>query len=205
MPVALSTSGTRSSGNPLSSHRLIVLLLRFSRRASSAARMPFSANRGERCFVMGGDSCTTNNGLQAPLLRNPLTTAGPGIGMLATMPRKPRNAAVEAIYAKRQGRRPHYLARLMERYNVERRQMLEEIDGLDKSLLSRWLDEDKPSTPSPDWARKLGEFFGQGGDPVDIFADPDLDWMARFLQGRDREEVDRMKKMLEAAFPAKRA
>lgn len=124
--------------------------------------------------------------------------------MVEAMVRKPRNVPVEQIYARRQPRRPHYLGRLMERYGVSRGDLIETLE-IDKSQLSRWLDEKRPQTPSPHWAEKLGEYFGQGGDPVDIFADPDMDWMARFLQGRSRDEVDRMKAMLEAAFPAKRA
>lgn len=92
----------------------------------------------------------------------------------------------------------------MERHGVTRGQLIDRLE-VDKSLLSRWLDEDRPSTPSPEWAGKLGEFFGAGGDPVDIFADPDVDWLSRFLRGRHPEEIDRMKALLMAAFPAKRA
>lgn len=108
------------------------------------------------------------------------------------------------IYENRQPRRPHYLAQLMDRHGVSRQEIIEAIE-VDKSLLSRWLDESRPSTPSPEWAHKLGEFFGKGGDPVDIFADPDVDWMSRLLQGRSADEIERIKAMIEAAFPAKRA
>lgn len=110
----------------------------------------------------------------------------------------------ERIYTGRQPRRPHYLAKLMERYNVSRMDIITSLE-VDKSLISRWLDENKPATPSNDWAAKLGQFFGQGHDPVDIFADPDVDWMTRFLRNRTPREVERIKAMLEAAFPAKKA
>jgi hypothetical protein len=108
------------------------------------------------------------------------------------------------IYENRQPRRPHYLAQLMERHGVTRAELIEAI-GVDKSLLSRWLDEKKPSTPSPDWSRALGEFFGKGHDPVDIFANPDVDWLSRLLQDRSADELERIKAMIEAAFPARRA
>lgn len=138
------------------------------------------------------------------MLRKSLTTVQERIGILATMPPKPHKSHLMRIYQNRQPRRPHYLAPLMERYNVSRQDIIEAIE-VDKSLLSRWLDESKPSTPSPDWARKLGEFFGKGHDPVDIFSDPDVDWMSRLLQGRSADEIERIKAMIEAAFPAKRA
>lgn len=95
----------------------------------------------------------------------------------------------------------------MELRNITRSQMIEDLQGLDKSLLSRWLDEDDPSTPGRDWSRKLGEYFAVPPDhePVDIFADPDVDWLARLLRGRSAEEKARIKAMIEAAFPAKRA
>jgi hypothetical protein len=88
----------------------------------------------------------------------------------------------------------------MERHGVTRQEIIEAI-GVDKSLLSRWLDEKSPSTPGLDWAEKLGEFFGKGHDPVDIFTDPDVDWMSRLLRGRSDDEVQRIKAMIEAAFP----
>jgi transcriptional regulator with XRE-family HTH domain len=120
------------------------------------------------------------------------------------MSRKPNRAPLATIYANRQPRRPHYLLQLMERYNVTRADIVEAI-GVDKSQLSRWLDETRPSTPSPEWARKLGEFFGKGHDPVDIFTDPDVDWLSRLLRDRSPDEKERIKAMIEAAFPAKRA
>ena len=122
---------------------------------------------------------------------------------LATMRRKPVPPHPTAIYAKRQSRRPHYLARLMAKYGVSRADLIESLE-VDKGLLSRWLAEEKPTTPSPEWARRLGEFFGKGHDPVDIFADPDVDWIARRLRGRSAEEKDRIIAIIDAAL-SKRA
>lgn len=111
------------------------------------------------------------------------------------------------IYAKRQGRRPHYLGKLLERHNVSRVRLAAEL-GVDKGQISRWLDEKKPSTPGPDWAEKLGRYFAASDDPddfVDIFTDPDVARLHRMVKGRPQAEVDRMLATLEAAFPAKRA
>lgn len=137
-------------------------------------------------------------------MRNQLTTPKDRIAKLATMTKKTHKGALAQIYAGRQPTRPHYLAQLMERYNVNRADIVEEL-GVDKSQLSRWLDEDRPSTPSREWAKRLGEFFGKGHDPVDIFVDPDVDWLSRLLKDRSPDEKERIKAMIEAAFPAKRA
>lgn len=143
-------------------------------------------------------------------MRNPLTTGQAGIGNLATMPRRPQkpgSAALAELYAKRQLRRPHYLAKLMARQNVSRGKLVEDL-GVDKSQLSRWLDEARPSAPSYDWSQKLGRYFAASDDPddfVDIFADPDVERFQRMVRGRSPDEIDRMLATLEAAFPAKRA
>lgn len=139
-------------------------------------------------------------------MRHAVTTRPAGIGKLATMskrPPKPSGAALVALYAKRQPTRPHYLKRLMERQNVSRAALIEGI-GVDKGLLSKWLDERKPSTPGPVWAEQLGRFFAASPDPddfVDIFADPDVDRLQRFLRGRQPDEIDRIMATLETAFP----
>lgn len=138
-----------------------------------------------------------------------LTTDPPGIGNLATMPKrppKPSGAALAAIYSKRQPTRPHYLAKLMARRDVSRADLIQAI-GVDKGLLSKWLDERKPSTPGPRWAKDLGEFFAITPDPddfVDIFADPDVDRVRRFLHGREPDEIDRIMATLETAFPPRK-
>lgn len=105
------------------------------------------------------------------------------------------------IHAKRQVRRPHYLAKIMARKNVSRVKLASEL-GVDKSQLSRWLDENRPSTPSPEWAAKLGRYFASDPeDFVDIFTDPDLARFQKMTAGRAPAEVDRMLATLEAAFP----
>jgi hypothetical protein len=38
-----------------------------------------------------------------------------------------------------------------------------------------------------------------------LFRHPNDDWLARFLKGRDRQEVERIKATLETAFPRKLA
>lgn len=139
-----------------------------------------------------------------------LTTEQDGIGILATMPKTPPKspgAALAAIYPKRQPRRPHYLDMLMERHNVTRGKLIEDL-GVDKSNLSKWLDANKPQTPGPDWALKLGRYFAPSDDPddfVDIFTDPDLQRFQRLTRDLDADEVNRMLTSLEAGYKASKA
>lgn len=210
MPVKLSTSRTRLGGTPRSIQRETVLLLTEQPRAKSRCLKPRSASNVESDLLMEADSCTTNNAGQVGTLRNLLTTDQSRIGMLAPMKKrqsKPVEAPLEEIFQKRQPRRPHYVGRLMELRNLTRSQMIEDLAGLDKSILSRWLDEADPSTPGKMWTKKLGEYFAVPPDyePVDIFADPDIDWLYRLLRNRSAEEKDRIRAMIEAAFPVKRA
>lgn len=135
-----------------------------------------------------------------------LTTGRGRIGKLETMPPKPQRRPPTQIYGSRQPRRPHYLATLMARHNVTRAELIEAIE-VDKGLVSKWLDEEKPTTPGPQYVRKLGRFFAVSDDPddfVDIFADPDTSRLSRFLQGRSPDEIDRIMATLETAFPKKR-
>lgn len=126
---------------------------------------------------------------------------------MSKRPQKPGSAVLAEIYAKRQQRRPHYLGKLMERQNVSRGQLVTEL-GVDKSQLSRWLDDEKPTTPSHHWAQELGRYFAASPDPddfVDIFADPDVERFQRMVRGRSPEEIDRMLATLEMAFGLKNA
>lgn len=125
------------------------------------------------------------------------------------MPRRhqrPGSAVLAAIYSKRQVRRPHYLGPIMERQNVSRAKLVEDL-GVDKSQLSRWLDDEKPQTPGPHWAKQLGQYFAASDDPddfVDIFTDPDLQRFQRMTRDMSPDEVDRMLTTLEAGYRAKK-
>lgn len=101
------------------------------------------------------------------------------------------------IHQMKQGRRPHFIPEWCEKFNLIQAELAEKL-GADPGLVSRWFSG---STPSLDYQRKLAELFDCETDG--IFRHPDEDWMARFLRGRPREEVDRIKNTLEAAFPRK--
>jgi hypothetical protein len=103
------------------------------------------------------------------------------------------------IYAKRQPRRPHYVREWMERRHIETQAELAEAIGADKSVISRWLDEDNPATPGKEWQVKLGAFFGDEEDPVDIFRHPDDDWFAKMVRNNSEEKIQTAIRLLEAA------
>jgi hypothetical protein len=108
---------------------------------------------------------------------------------------------IDAIYSKRQPRRPHYLREWVERREFETDAAFADAIWADKSVVSRWLDEHNASTPGPDWQRKLGVFFGDEEDPADIFRHPDDDWIAKFFRDRRPEEIEHIKKSMETTFP----
>ena len=68
--------------------------------------------------------------------------------------------------------------------------------GADKSVISRWFSG---STPSVEYQERLAALFGC--EPESLFRHPNDDWLARFFANRTKDEVERMKRMLEAAFP----
>lgn len=111
-----------------------------------------------------------------------------------------RNIEFPTIYAGRQPRRPHYVAEWMERRHITTQVELAEAIGADKSVISRWLDETKPTTPSREWQAKLGAFFaGDEADPVDIFCHPDDDWFARMVRSNTEDRIKTAIRILEAA------
>ncbi len=112
--------------------------------------------------------------------------------MFATM-------TVARVYGQRQPRRPHFIAEWAEARGLKQADLARELDA-DKSLVSRWFSG---STPGLDWQEKLAAFFHV--DPDALFRHPDDDWLTRFLRDRPRDEIDRIKNTLEAAFPRKKA
>lgn len=100
---------------------------------------------------------------------------------------------------RRQQNRPHYVREWAEFRGFKTQADLAAEIGADKSVVSRWYGG---STPSKDWQEILASLFSC--DRESLFRHPDDDWLTRFFRDRSREELDRMKTMLEAAFPVKR-
>lgn len=126
-------------------------------------------------------------------MRNLLTTNG----HVGTIDQAMNN--VTSIHRGKQPRRPHFIEEWMEARGLKPKDLFREI-GVDKSIVSRWMNG---ASPSVEWQEKLAALFGT--DPDGIFRHPDDDWLARFLRGREREEVERIKTVLEISFPRKEA
>lgn len=105
---------------------------------------------------------------------------------------------VTRIHRSKQPRRPHYIKEWAEHRGYAHQSDLAAEIGADKSVVSRWYGG---TTPGLEWQEKLAALFDC--EPESLFRHPDDDWLARFLQGRDREEVERIKRTLENAFPRK--
>lgn len=106
---------------------------------------------------------------------------------------------ITRIHIGKQPRRPHHIADWAELRSLTQADIMREI-GADKSVVSRWFSG---TTPSVEWQEKLAALFHT--TPEGLFRHPDDDWITRFFQNREREEIDRIKATLEAAFPRKRA
>lgn len=102
----------------------------------------------------------------------------------------------DSIHKGKQPRRPHHIPEWAERRGMAQADIAREI-GADKSVVSRWFNG---TTPGLEWQEKLRQLF-QLDDAEALFRHPDQDWVARFFADRKREEVERMKQMLELTFP----
>lgn len=105
---------------------------------------------------------------------------------------------VTSIHRSRQPRRPHFIEAWAELRGLSQADLAREL-GADKSVISRWFSG---STPSVEYQERLAALFGC--EPESLFRHPNDDWLARFFASRTSDEVERMKQMLEAAFPTKR-
>lgn len=103
------------------------------------------------------------------------------------------------IHKGKQPHRPHFIREWAEHRGFLKQTDLAKALGADKSVVSRWYNG---TSPTEDWQQRLAALFHC--DPESIFRHPDDDWFAKFFRNRQREEIDRMKKMLEAAFPQNR-
>lgn len=112
---------------------------------------------------------------------------------------------METITTIHQGKEPprtHYIPEWAAKIGVKQKDIVLAL-GIDKSVVNKWFNERR--LPRPDTLVKLAEMFGfEGNDVSPFFRHPDDDWIAVFFRNRSRDELERMKKMLEAAFPIDR-
>lgn len=104
---------------------------------------------------------------------------------------------ITTIHKSKQPRRPHFIPEWAEARQLSQADLARELEA-DKSVVSRWFSG---TTPGVEWQAKLAALFHC--EPDALFRHPDDDWLSRFFQNRSREELERMRTMLEAAFPRK--
>lgn len=69
---------------------------------------------------------------------------------------------------------------------------------LDKTQVYRWL---RGVLPHPEMQRRIEGVLNL--DENGLLRHPDQDWLARFFEGRSREETERIKKAMELSWPKK--
>ncbi|QAY96679.1 XRE family transcriptional regulator [Methylovirgula ligni] len=105
-----------------------------------------------------------------------------------------------SIHRFKQPSRPHFIKEWASKKGFETPTALAKVIGADKSTVSRWFKGE--SSPAEDMQERLAVLFDC--DRESLFRHPDEAWLVNFFAGRDQEEIDRMKAMLEAAFPLKK-
>lgn len=105
---------------------------------------------------------------------------------------------ITKIHKSKQPRRPHFIPEWAEARGLKNQaELARELDA-DKSVVSRWYSG---GSPNVEWQEKLAALFHC--EPESLFRHPDDDWLSKFFIDRSREDVEKMKKMLELAFPKK--
>lgn len=89
-------------------------------------------------------------------------------------------------------------ADLVEMLNDPDRSM--DLEEIGKSQVYRWLGG---QLPQPATQLRLADALGI--EPEALLRHPDDDWVARFMDGRSQDEINRIKATLENAFPKKDA
>jgi transcriptional regulator with XRE-family HTH domain len=92
--------------------------------------------------------------------------------------------------------RMHYIPEWAARRDLSQADVARELE-VDKSTVSRWFAGVIPAE------RHLLALVGLFAvdDVAALFRDPDDDWMARMFRGRSRQELERIIKTIETAFP----
>lgn len=106
----------------------------------------------------------------------------------------------------------HYLKEWLDERDMGAMDLLDEInkalpDPIDKSQVYRWL---KGQMPHDDMLVRIAGVLSivdaetGAPDPRGVLRDPNVDWIAQKLRGRSEDEVERVKQILDAAFPPKK-
>lgn len=73
-----------------------------------------------------------------------------------------------------------------------------DLTEIDKTQVYRWL---RGQMPQPAMQVRIAAALGFEDEPERLLQSPHIDWVTRFFESRSIDELERMKTMLEAAFP----
>lgn len=91
--------------------------------------------------------------------------------------------------------RIHYIPEWAERRHLTQADLVREL-GVDKGLVSRWFSG---TVPTEKWLEPLAGVLST--DVHGLFRHPDEDWIANFLRGKTEEERERLRNIIQNAFP----
>lgn len=115
-------------------------------------------------------------------------------------------ANVSRIHQNKRPVRRHFIAEWLEARGMSPPELLEVLNDpersmehteVDKSQVYRWL---KGQMPHPGMQVRIALALGLD-DPGKLLRPPEADWISEFFENRSREELERIRKTLEAAFP----
>jgi transcriptional regulator with XRE-family HTH domain len=106
--------------------------------------------------------------------------------------------AIPQIHQGKTPNRRHFIPEWAEVRHLSRQDIINELD-VDKGQVSRWFNGQLPQPRMQARLEALLDLPRNG-----IFRHPDVDWLSRLFEGRDKEERDRMKQSIELAWQRKR-
>ena len=120
---------------------------------------------------------------------------------------------VSRIHQGKQPIRRHYIREWLEARDMDPMDLVNRLNEadpyapmIDKSQVYRWLKGQMPQPPMQERIAAALEIVDvETGEPDSsgILRHPDFDWFARKMQGRDEDELKRLKQMVDLAFPTK--
>lgn len=105
-------------------------------------------------------------------------------------------ARISRIHADKTPPRRHFIPEWVEARGLKQADLTRLLD-VDKSVVSRWFSG---NIPSEKYLEPLAAAL-KLDDALQLFRHPDDDWLARFFNARSQDERERIKNMLEAAYP----
>jgi transcriptional regulator with XRE-family HTH domain len=90
----------------------------------------------------------------------------------------------------------HYIQEWADRRGLKPAELARELNT-EKSTVGRWY---QGTIPTEQYLIALTGLFGLD-EPASLFRHPDDDWMAELFRGRSRQELERIRDTINAAFP----